>query len=649
MGTAPAVTPERTSAPKPSFTPRARRIRSLFRGGAGGPARTVLAIALAAVAAQLVLRGVVLANGYFYWDDLILAGRAGELPLYAPELLLHEHDGHFMPLAFAVSWLVTAVAPLQWGMAAGVTLLMQAAASLAVLRLLLVLLGPRRTVIVPLLFYLFGPLTLSAFAWWSAALNALPLQFALAWVAADALRLDRTGARRYAVSGIVVSAVALLFFEKAVVVPFVAFAVVALARYVDGRGPELRAVLRRGAVLWAGTAAVLAGWAVTYLAVVGLTHGEGGSADVASMLPRAAWAGVVTALLGGPWSWERWVPSAPWAVAPDWTVWAAWALLAVAVVLTIRARRVVWPVWVAAAVYLPAVQIPVVLMRAGPNTVDELMMSLRYLADTSVVLTAAGALLLRAFAAPGAVPGRRGPGPAPVDGGTGPAPGAQAAGAGGATRRRYGSGPVAVVAVLFVASSLWSTYSFTRVWSQNPTRTYLTNAAAEFARWDGIPLLEQEVPWTVLNPTAYPDNEASRVLSPVAPPGAFAEATGELRMITDTGEFAPARVWWNRGILPGPDPGCGYRITGGTPVRLALDGPMIAHEWTVQLNYFADRDGEVAVGFDSGRKAAVPVRAGLNTVYARIVGSGSALLVQSRTPGLQACIGTGPVGVASHD
>ncbi|MEU4315829.1 hypothetical protein [Nocardia sp. NPDC024068] len=637
MGTAPAVTPERTSAPKPSSAPRSGGILSLLRGG--HPARTVIVIALVGIAAQLVLRGLVLAHGYFYWDDLILAGRAGSLPLYAPELLLHEHDGHFMPLAFAVSWLVTAIAPLEWGAAAAVTLLMQAAASLAVLRLLLVLLGPRRTMLVPLLFYLFGPLTLPAFAWWSAALNALPLQFALAWVAADALRLDRTGARRYAVSGVLVSAVALLFFEKAVVVPFVAFAVVVLARYVDGRGPGFRAVLRRGSVLWAGAAVVLAGWAVAYYAVVGLTHGEGGSGDIASMLPRAAWAGVVTALLGGPWGWERWVPSAPWAVAPDWTVWAAWGLVLVAVVWTIRARRVVWPVWVAAAVYLPAVQIPVVLMRAGPNTVDELMMSLRYLADASVVLTAAGALLLRAFAPTGT--GVAGPG--------GEAEPARAAGAPATWWR--GPLPVAAVAVAvaFVLSSLWSTYSFTRIWSESPTKTYVTNATAEFARWDGAPLLEQEVPWTVLNPTAYPDNEASRVLSPVTPPGAFAEATGHLRMITDTGEFAEARVWWNRGIEPGPDPGCGYRIAGGAPVRLALDGPMIAHEWTAQLNYFADRDGEIAVGFDSGHKAAVPLRAGLNTVYVRIAGSGSALLVQSRTPGLQVCIGTGPVGVASHE
>ncbi|MCX0272059.1 hypothetical protein NLM24_15355 [Nocardia zapadnayensis] len=627
MGTAPALTPERTSTRSPAAFPA--HARAVLANRLRAPGVTVLWVAAGLIAAQLAVRTWVTAHGYFYWDDLILAGRAGTLPLLSGDLLLHDHDGHFMPLAFAVSWLVTTMAPLNWGVTAAVLLAGQLAASLAVLRMLLVLLGRRRALLIPLAFYLFSPLTLPAFAWWSAALNALPLQFALAWVVGDAVLLDRTGRRRYAISGVLVTTVGLLFFEKAVVVPFVAFAVVLLRRYVDGRRPAVPEVLRRGAGLWAGAAAVLALWAVFYLVAVGLSRGEGGSADLAHMLPRAAWAGVVTALLGGPWGWERWVPSAPWAVAPGWAVWAAWALLAAGILLTVRARRVVWPVWVAAVAYVPAVQIPVVLMRAGPNTVDELMMSLRYLADAAVVLTTAGALILRAFARGRAADG---------------APRGHATG----DSRWRGPLPAIVVVAVFALSSLWSTYTFTRSWSEGPTKAYVTTVKSEFAQWDGAPLLAQEVPWTVLNPTAYPENEASRVLSSIAPPGAFAAATDRLRMITDSGEFADARVWWNRGIPPGPEPGCGYRIGGDLPVRVPLDGPMIAHEWTAQLNYFADRDATLTVGLERGDRVEAPVRAGLNTVYVRIVGSGSALIIRNGTPGSVVCLGTGPVGVASY-
>ncbi|MFD4401923.1 hypothetical protein ACFWPH_04085 [Nocardia sp. NPDC058499] len=627
MGSAPAVVPQQSPVPDISSV-RFGRIRADVRRWISSPGNMVLGAAFFLIALQLIVRGGVLANSYFYWDDLILTGRAGSYSLWSAELLLHDHDGHFMPLAFAVSWLVTAFAPLNWTAAAAVSLLLQAAAAGAVLRLLLVLLGRRPALLIPLAFYLFGPLTLPAFAWWSAALNALPLQFALAWVAADAVLLDRTGRRRYAISGVAVAAVALLFFEKAVVVPFVAFAVVVLRRYVDGRGFAFRTVLRRGGALWAGSATLLLTWGLVYFAVAGLPAGDAGSADMAQMLPRAAWTGAVTALLGGPWGWERWIPSAPWAVAPDWAIWVAGGLLVVAVIATIRARPVVWPVWVAAVLYLPAMQIPVVLMRAGPNTVDELMMSLRYLADAAVVLTIAGALLLRAFA-------RR------------PRRTITANGDRRSTRWR-GPIPATAAVVVFAVSSLWSTYTFTRSWSEGPTDSYVTTAKSEFAHWDGIPLLEQEVPWNVLNPTAYPQNEASRVLSPIAPPGAFADATEHLRMITDTGEFADARVWWNRAVVPGPVPGCGHRVDDRVPVRVPLDGPMFPHEWTAQLNYFADRDATITVGFETGKKVEVPVRAGMHTVYARIVGQGLALLVQSRTPGLALCLGTGPVGVASY-
>ncbi len=48
----------------------------------------------------------------------------------------------------------------------------------------------------------------------AAALNSLPMLAALAWVCGDAVLLQRTGNRRYAVTGLVVYLGGLLFFEK---------------------------------------------------------------------------------------------------------------------------------------------------------------------------------------------------------------------------------------------------------------------------------------------------------------------------------------------------------------------------------------------------------------------------------------------------
>jgi hypothetical protein len=630
------------------------------------PSRRLLVAAAGLIVAQLSVRGWVAGRGYFYWDDLILVGRAGRYPLWSPDLLLYDHDGHFMPAAFATAWVVTTLAPMAWAGPLVSLLALQCAASMAVLRMLIVLgrtalPGPaadaaprlRWAVLLPLTFYLFCPLTLPAFAWWAAALNALPLQFALAWLIGDAVLLVRTGRRRYAVTGAVVFVVALLFFEKSVLVPFVAFAVAALHRYVGGCAHAVRVVLRRGAALWVASGLVLLGWAAVYRAVAHAATVRGDPGNLRNLLHSATSLGIVPALLGGPWVWARWLPSTPWAAPPGWAVLPAWIVLGVVVVLSIRARRRVLPVWLVAAGYVLAAQLPVALIRGGPNTAAEVMQSLRYLADVAVPLTAVGALVVQAR--PRRCDGRLGTGiAAPFRGRARPSPsGATGLGALGTGSRRPGSAGGSVrafaavtLAVLFIASSLWSTGAFARSWSISPTRTYLTNVRSGLAASDGAPLLEQEVPWNVLTPLAYPQNLASRVLGPVAPPGTFADSTPRLRMITDTGEIVDAQVWWNRSITPGPEPGCGYRVDDA-PVELALDGPMLEHGWTAQLNYFASQDGRVTVAFEHGRAVVVPVRAGLHTVFVRLVGGGDTLLIAARTPGLDVCVGVGPVGVAA--
>ena len=506
--------------------------------------------------------------------------------------------------------------------------------------------GTRWIVLLPFVFYLFCPLTLPAFAWWSAALNALPLQIALAWVAGDALLLVRTGRRRYAVSGCGVLLVALLFFEKSVIVPFVAFGTVALARYVEGGDRPFRAAARRGARLWIGAAAVLACWIALYFTAVHHFSVEHSTpAGVRALLHHAVSRGIVPALLGGPWGWERWIPSTPWAVPPGWVVVLAWIVLGVVAVQSIRTHRRVLPVWVAVVVYVVAAQLPIALIRGGPNTTAELSQSLRYLADLAVPLTIAGALLLRTPRRPG----KQVPRPALTR--ESAAEGTVQWNAPDEGWRRRPALRVALACALvsaFVASSLWSTWTFSRSWAAGPTRTYLTNVKSALAAADA-PLLEQDLPWNVLSPLTYPQNRTSVALSPLAPPARFAHATPRLRMITDDGRIVKAQVWWNRGIRPGPARGCGYRIGGAQPVPVPLDGPMIDNAWTAQLNYLADRDGRLTVALEHGETVLAPVRAGLNTVYVRLIGGGTLLRIGSPTPGLNLCLGVGPVGVASYD
>src|SRR6202167_4511762 len=223
-----------------------------YRRAAGIPKVALIAAALVAV--QLAIRGVLAFRGYFYWDDLILVGRAGTHGLLSPSYLFDDHDGHVMPAAFLVAGAITRLAPLNWTGPAISLVVPQLLASLALLRSLYVILGWRPVLLIPLTFALFTPLGVPGFAWWAAALNSLPMLAALAWVCANAILLVRTGNQRYAATGVLAYLGGLLFFEKAAVIPFVAFAVAALVRHVAGSGSAPTTALR---TVWRGGMRVL--------------------------------------------------------------------------------------------------------------------------------------------------------------------------------------------------------------------------------------------------------------------------------------------------------------------------------------------------------------------------------------------------------
>src|SRR6185437_13426942 len=145
---------------------------------------------------------------------------------------------------------------------------LQLLASLALLRALHVILGWRPVLLLPLTFALFTPLAVPGFAWWAAALNSLPMLAALAWVCADAILMVRTGNQRYALTALLAYFIGLLFFEKAAVIPFVAFAITALLAHVTGDTSPLRTVWRRGRRLWTSSLILTAAWIGLYLIVV---------------------------------------------------------------------------------------------------------------------------------------------------------------------------------------------------------------------------------------------------------------------------------------------------------------------------------------------------------------------------------------------
>ncbi|MCK0089904.1 hypothetical protein MWU77_03800 [Rhodococcus sp. F64268] len=575
--------------------------------------RSVLVVALALIAIQVTIRGVLAFRGEFYWDDLILIGRAGTYPPLSTEMLNYDHDGHLMPGAFAVASLITWLAPMQWWPAAVTLVVAQLSASLAVLRLLWLILGPRRVLWGPLLFYLFSPLTLPAFAWWAAGLNSLPMQAALAWVAGDALQLARTGRRRHAVSGVVVTVCALVFFEKSVLVSFVAFATVALLYRVDGVRQPVRVAWQRARPLWLGSGAVLVIWAAWYTTVVVSRFGVPPWSMVAGLTHHGLSYGLAPSLLGGPWQWDRWNPSPPWADPPPVLVVAAWLAVAGALVWSLRCRTRTGWVWIAATTYVCASLVAMISTRFGPETTYELAQTLRYFADSSVIVAVAAALILRA-------PQRR-------------------------PTAAWSRAVALVCAVAFVVSSMGSTVTFARSWTDNPTGEYLATAKAALTEHPHDPVLDHPVSVWVLLPVTYPHNLVGSVFSSLPGRSPISDHTTSLSVLDDRGALVPAELMPLRGVLPGNVPECGHRVADDVVTTLRLNEPAGDWEWTVEINYMAADDGAIELGFPGRPRVTVPVTEGLGSVYVRLSGGGAALQVESATPGLNVCIGGGSMGV----
>ncbi|MGO4445386.1 hypothetical protein AB4Z42_18705 [Mycobacterium sp. 2YAF39] len=575
--------------------------------------------AVALIAVQLIIRAVLAFGGYFYWDDLILIGRAGTQDLLSAGYLFDDHDGHVMPAAFLVAGGITRLAPLQWFLPAISLIVLQVLASLALLRALHVILGWRPVLLIPLTFALFTPLAVPGFAWWAAALNSLPMLAALAWVCGDAVLLVRTGNQRYAVTGLLVFLGGLLFFEKAAVIPFIAFAITALLAHVTGTGSPML-VWRRGIRLWVSSLAVTAGWIAVYLAVVDHKRWSLDWSMTWDLLARSVTHGIVPGLVGGPWDWQRWAPASPWGTPPPTVMILGWVALAAVVAVTVMRKRRIGVVWLTALGYAVACQIPIYLLRSSQFTALELAQTLRYLPDLAVVLALLAAVGLCA-------PNREG--------------------AQWLDASRARTTVIVVATAAFMASSLYSTATFLTSWRDNPAQSYLQNAMAGLAtaaQESSAVMLDQEVDPMVLQRVVGPESLASHMFALLRNRPEFASATTDLRMLDSSGRLVDAKVTWVRSIVEGPAPQCGYLVQPDFPVRMPLDGPLLPADWTAEINYLANSDGSLTMALAEGVEVKVPVRPGLNRVFVRLPGAGDAIDVRANTAALSVCIAAGPVG-----
>lgn len=569
------------------------------------------------IAAQLGFRAWALWGSWFYFDDLAFMSRAMNQPFDAG-YLFESYGGHLMPAGFALAWVMTKWWVYDWAPWAITLLLLQALASVGILRLLVSMFGRRPFVLVLLTAYLVWVFTLPAGLWWAAGINQLPLQVALGFGLTAFLAHLRTRRVRHLVVALVWVALGLLFYEKTVLVLGI-YAVVALGWFTSGTTPQrLRGLWAQYRLAVVASAALGAAYLAVY-ARFGLDLGTGQTASVS--WTSIAWDLVAVAMLpaaiGGPLTWEG-LSAGSLADPSDLVMVASWAAVAGLAGYAWRSRTISLRAWT--PVLLTTVANVVLLASAragivGPGIAREY----RYQTEAAVVLVLGIGLAFLPLRGATEQNGRRAD--APV----------------GHEDRRL----VAAITVVVVALALVSSVRYVHRWqSHNQTRAYLENVERALTSADQpVPLVDAGVPQTLLWSFRYPENTYSHLFRPWSADLDFPRnAVEDLYVFDDSGELAQVRLDPARSMkLPeDADADCPYPLEGAT-VTIPLDGPVIGGGWWIALNYHSPAETSFRlVAGDEAHDVTVP--AGRHTAWFQAAGTFDEVRINSFPEDSELCV-----------
>jgi hypothetical protein len=611
-----------TAAPAlPAAERRGRVVRWLC-------ADPVRAVAVALILAQLAWRPLVALRGFLAFDDFTLASRAAES---GPGLgyLTTLFNNHLMPGALLVTWVVTRAAGLAYWPCVVLLTAGQAAASIAFYRLLRRMLRPGWGLLIPLVVFLFSPLTLEATSWWAVGLNLVPMELAMVLAIGAQVRFVQTGRARHLASLAAAMLLGLLFFEKSLLIaPLLVLLTVCL--YTPG-GP-LRAVPRAARRYWRSwlvLGAVCGGGLWLYLSRARSSlHRPASAGEAFTFVRDMLGSTLVPGLLSGPWRWLPAGDGGPLAAPGGVLRWFALAAFAALVAGTSLVRPGAARAWLVLAGYVALVAALLGGTRLGYAFSPAAGLATRYVGDVVVVAALCTGV---------AVVGLREPPGEP---------------AGGATRVPYPGRPAArpvlagaVVAALtgYLLGAGYSGARFGDAWSVKQGRDYLRAARATLARMPpGRVLLDRAVPEDVQSSLTYPYNMQSRFFRPLRHRPVFVTEAESPWMIDDRGQLRRVAVQ-GVAIRPSAESPCGYVVRDGLTVRMPLGKEVYEWLWTVRVGYLASGDSVALLRLGDATHW-FQIHRGLNQIIFLMLGVGDTVELTVQDPGVSLCTNDLTVG-----
>jgi hypothetical protein len=348
----------------------------------------VTLLALALIVAQLIWKVRFLHLFYFRQDDFHFTELALQNGL-GWKYLTYVGSGHLHPGVLLLVWILAKAAPYNWGIASAITLAMVLIASLACWRMLRTLMGDRLAILIPLALYVLTPLTFPDDSYWQSAIETLPLQAVLFLAVTAQVHYVRSGRYRQALAAAFWLAVGLFFFEKAVVIPVVLFAITA-GFLVEGRITQsVRASLVRYWRAWTLYVVIVGGYLALLLVTLSNSTVKPKPTSLSASL-TFSWdlirETLLPGLFGGPWNWFLAPNDAvAFAYPPAALAWIAVMLTAGVVIVSIAIRRRAWRAWAILAGWIVLADIlPILLGRLATQGYALLLaLDTRYVADAS--------------------------------------------------------------------------------------------------------------------------------------------------------------------------------------------------------------------------------------------------------------------------
>jgi hypothetical protein len=608
--------------------------------------RTAIALI---IVAQAIWLGTLAAQGWYYQADFSNLAQATGRSVSWSYLRLSQ-GGHLSILDRAVFWVLNRVAPLNYPVTIGLRLVAQAASTYFLAKLLLLIVGRRRGVLVVLGLYAFSPLLIQGTLWLTASIALLGSQLFLLLALHGHVRYAMTRDLRWAVAAAGGIFGATLFSEQAAVTALI-LPILSLGFLHAG---SIRQRFRATVSCWREWTMIAAPLIafLAYFFAIG-NYGDAakgiGAFDAIKLVVVEWTASIAPGLVGGPWVWRGTGDNYLGLANPSLPLRIVCVLVVAAVVAAgvRRTGRLALAAW-----SMPLLTSCIGILVVGVGRYETLGLLIAKLFEHAyfTALPAAIAVTLSLWrVSPERIRQRLAGGDAsdepaaPLDRRQFMPP--------GATRLIS-----ATLVIVVAAGSVMSGVTYTRRWEQSPARAYVTHLLSDLKHaGKNVALYDTAVNQVVI-PGIVPDHYVSDVLKLAHADASTDVVQGSSPVVVgQDGRLRRAAFFRIARAVGARSPYCSQLVQGVGTWRLDLDAELGVGRYYVRLSFFQQRISTLNFSvLDADGRGVTPV-AGQRTDVAVRVGSIAlrlpstaprAIIVSSHSAATNICLVKAEVGFA---